>query len=81
MCLAVPAKLIKASRLVGVADLHGSKVPVSLALVPEAQAGDWVLIHAGFALKQIKEGEVQETFRLVRRLEGKDGGDGEGGSS
>jgi hydrogenase expression/formation protein HypC len=69
MCLAIPAKLVTAQGPEGVADLHGNRVPVSLLLLPEAVAGDWVLIHAGFAIQTIDEAAAQETFAVLRDLQ------------
>ena len=45
MCLAVPARLVERDERLGraIADLHGTRVPISTALVPEAQIGDWVI--------------------------------------
>ena len=69
MCLAVPAKLIECSaEHVAVADLHGNRVEVSTILVPEAQADDWVLIHAGFAIQRLDEDEARATFALLADL-------------
>lgn len=68
MCLAVPAQLIECSGQEATADLGGNRVRVSLVLTPQAQVGDWVLIHAGFAIQKIEAEEltlIQETLRSV----------------
>lgn len=69
MCLAIPGKLIEieddeaavGGRL-GLVDFHGSQVKVSLAMVPEAQLGSWLLVHAGFAIELLDEKEAVETW-------------------
>ncbi len=66
MCLAVPAQLVE-SQAVGeaVVDLHGNRVQVSTVLVPEAKVGDWVLIHAGFAIQTLSGTDVEETWAVL----------------
>jgi hydrogenase expression/formation protein HypC len=46
-------------------DFQGSRAEVSLALVPEASAGDWVLVHAGFAISVLNEAEARETWQYL----------------
>ena len=69
MCLAVPAKLVSASHTHGVADVRGSRLPVSTLLVPDAVEGDWVLVHAGFAIQRLEPEEAEQTFRALDKLE------------
>jgi hydrogenase expression/formation protein HypC len=61
MCLAVPAKVIECRGDEAVVDLQGSTLTISRVLTPEVAAGDWVLIHAGFAITQLDEKEAKET--------------------
>ncbi len=68
MCLAVPGKIISAKGHNAVADLHGNQVPVSTILVPETEPGDWVLVHAGFAIQRLDPTEAQETFAVIKDL-------------
>jgi hydrogenase expression/formation protein HypC len=68
MCLAVPAKLMSCTDSHALADLHGNRVPISTALVPDAIPGDWVLIHAGFAIQRLSEQDVKETWELLKDL-------------
>jgi hydrogenase expression/formation protein HypC len=53
----------------GRVSLHGNEVPVSLVLVPEVRVGDWVLVHAGFAIQRIEAEEAAETFRILGDME------------
>jgi hydrogenase expression/formation protein HypC len=68
MCLAVPAKIVSLDAESALADLHGNRVQISTALVPEAKLGDWVLLHAGFAIKILDCEEAAETFRVLEDL-------------
>lgn len=72
MCLAVPGKIVEVrddaegeSGPLAVVDFQGSKVETSLAMTPQAGVGDWVLVHAGFAITQLDEQEAQETFESL----------------
>ena len=68
MCLAVPARLIRCKEGEALADLHGNQIEISTALLPEAGIGDWVLIHAGFAIKKLDQNELQETWAVLEDL-------------
>lgn len=69
MCLAVPGKIqsIDASRRATV-DMLGVTREASLRLVPEAQVGDYVLVHAGFGIQVIDPEEAHETLELLREM-------------
>jgi len=68
MCLAVPLKLmaVSADGREGSVDMGGAAKGVGLDLVPEARAGDFVLVHAGMAIQVIAEAEAEETLKLFR---------------
>jgi hydrogenase expression/formation protein HypC len=74
MCLGVPGKItqIDASSPLGIAmgkvSFGGIAKDVCLAYVPEAQVGDYVIVHAGFALNCIDEAEAVEVFKLLREM-------------
>jgi len=65
MCLAVPGRILSIDGVAGVVDMNGVEVPVGLQLVPNAQIGDYVLLHAGFAIQIIDEDEARETAELL----------------
>ena len=69
MCLAVPAKLIRLNGDNGTVDLHGNELPVNTQLTPGVQVGQWLLVHAGFAIERIDEREARRTFATIRDLE------------
>jgi len=72
MCLAVPGKIVEvddrgaeaALSRVGTIDFQGTRIEASLAMTPEAGVGDWVLVHAGFALAVLDEEEARKTYEV-----------------
>jgi len=69
MCLAIPAKIehIDDDRNAKV-DILGLKREIALDLVPRAQLGDFVLVHAGYAIEIVSEEFAQETLDLIREF-------------
>ncbi len=69
MCLAIPAKVTRldADRLAEV-DILGVQRQISLDLTPQANVGDYVLVHAGFAIEVVDEQFAQETIDLIREF-------------
>lgn len=71
MCLAIPALVVK--RLDGddaLIDLGGVRKSVSLALVPDATEGDYVIVHVGYAISRLDPDEAQKTLALFAELDG-----------
>lgn len=69
MCLAVPAKITRLEESgQGTVSYMGSEVKVNFSLVPAARKGDWVIIHAGFAISILDEAEARETLRLFKEI-------------
>jgi hydrogenase expression/formation protein HypC len=73
MCLAVPGRILSiegADPLLrwGRVDFAGVAKQVNLAYVPEAQVGDYVLVHVGFAINTIDEREATQVFEHLRRM-------------
>jgi hydrogenase expression/formation protein HypC len=69
MCLAVPVRIVEVNGQVARVELGGVLREISLVLTPEASAGDYVLIHTGFAISVLDEEEAQETLRLFAEIE------------
>lgn len=69
MCLAVPSQIVSVDEG-GVArvSVMGVERTCSLRLTPDAQVGDYVLVHAGFAIQRIEEQDARETLRLLAEL-------------
>jgi hydrogenase expression/formation protein HypC len=72
MCLAVPGKLISIEgedlSRTGRVSFGGVVKEVSLAYVPEAQVGDYVIVHVGFALSLVDEAEAQRVFDYLEEM-------------
>src|SRR6202789_4551304 len=73
MCLAIPGKLIDIQEdpygvLMGRANFGGIVKQVCLQYTPEAQPGDYVLVHVGFALGKVDEAEAQRTYRMLEEM-------------
>lgn len=72
MCLAIPGKVLETeqegeSRL-GRVEFGGITRKVSLDLVPEAQVGDYVIVHVGFAISKLDEQEARRTLELLEQM-------------
>ena len=69
MCLAIPAKIaeMKDDHLATV-DILGVKRDIALDLTPQAQLGDYVLVHAGFAIEVVDADYAQETIDLIMQF-------------
>ncbi|ADG82161.1 hydrogenase assembly chaperone HypC/HupF [Thermincola ferriacetica] len=68
MCLAVPGQIIARNDFTAEVKLAGVVREISLELVPEAQVGDYVLVHAGFAIQVIDEEEAKKTLEIFKEL-------------
>lgn len=72
MCLGVPGRIIEVQEdglmRMGRVDFGGIIRQVSLAYVPEAQVGDWVIVHVGFAISRLEEEEAMETLQLLEEV-------------
>ena len=79
MCLAVPGKIIKRDETLATVDLQGNRMEISCVLTPEASLGDWVLVHAGFAISLVDEQDALETWGYLKACYGDEfaGSDGE----
>jgi len=68
MCLAVPVKITSIEGDQADVDIGGVTRRVSIALTPEAEVGNYVLLHTGYAINVLNEQEAQETLSLLERL-------------
>lgn len=74
MCLAVPGKILNIKGddpllSSGKVDFGGIVKQVCLAYVPEAKTGDYVLVHAGFAISVIDDEQAGEVFEFLRKMD------------
>ncbi len=73
MCLGVPGKILtvepnSVGMTMGKVSFGGVAKEICLAYVPEAQIGDYVIVHAGFALNTLDEAEAMEVFALLKEM-------------
>jgi hydrogenase expression/formation protein HypC len=68
MCLAIPAQIRSVNGLEGEVEIGGVGRTISLWLTPEAQLGDYVYVHTGYAISVVDEEEALESLRLLREL-------------
>ena len=68
MCLAVPGKVVFVKENMAEVDLDGAVLMVNVSLVPDIKAGEYCLIHAGFAIEQIDEEYAMETRKYLKEL-------------
>ena len=70
MCIAVPAKIVSMDQQVAVIDVDGVRREASLLLVPEAAIGDYVIVHAGFAIQVLDQEAAKQSLALLREAAG-----------
>jgi hydrogenase expression/formation protein HypC len=75
MCLALPMRITALDGALATIAVEGLEQQCSVMLVPDAAVGDYVLVHAGFAISVIDEAEAQETYDLFREIAAFDEGD------
>jgi len=72
MCLGVPGRIVEVheveGRRMGTVDFGGVRREACLDFVPEAQVGQYVVVHVGFAISVLSEQEAQETLGLLREI-------------
>jgi hydrogenase expression/formation protein HypC len=66
MCLAIPSKIVRIENNMATIDVDGVRREASLLLLADAQVGDYVIVHAGFAIQKIDETAAMETLELLR---------------
>ena len=71
MCLAIPVRVIETdpSGETGKVDYLGTKIGANFALVKDVRVGDWVIVHAGFAISRLDEKEARETLAMLREVQ------------
>ena len=68
MCLGVPGKIEKLTGTKGIISYGGAKREVDLSLIEDPQVGEYVIVHAGFAIEKLDEDEAKETLRLFEEI-------------
>jgi hydrogenase expression/formation protein HypC len=77
MCIAIPSKITHIHNHVAIIDVDGVQRQVSLLLLEDASVGDYIIVHAGFAIQKIDEAAALETLKLLKEaaaaVEGRSG--------
>lgn len=69
MCLAIPSEIVDIKGQMATIDIAGVRRDVSLLLLPEqATVGDYVLVHAGFAIHRIDREAAEEALKLIKEI-------------
>jgi len=68
MCIAVPGKILSIENNTAEVNFSGAKRKVALDLVPDAKKGDYVLVHAGFAITVLEQAEAETTLKLFEEI-------------
>jgi hydrogenase expression/formation protein HypC len=66
MCLAIPSRIVAIENDLATIDVDGVQREASLMLLANAKAGDWVIVHAGFAIQKLDEAAALDTLNLLR---------------
>jgi hydrogenase expression/formation protein HypC len=66
MCLAIPSKIVKLENGIATIDVDGVRRTASMLLLEDARVGEWVIVHAGFAIQKLDEEGALETIRLLK---------------
>lgn len=68
MCLAVPLRLVSVEGTDAVGEVGGIQREVSIMMTPDAKVGDYVIVHAGFAIQMLDRKEAEENLELLRQI-------------
>jgi hydrogenase expression/formation protein HypC len=68
MCLGIPARVLEVRETFATVEVGGVAREVSVMLVDDVQVGEWVILHAGFAIHKIDPEEAEKTLQLLREL-------------
>ena len=68
MCLSIPAKVLSVDGDTAEVSAGGSLFKISLLMVEDVKPGDYILLHAGFAIQKLSENEAEETLRLFEEM-------------
>jgi hydrogenase expression/formation protein HypC len=68
MCLAIPLKLVSVDGTDAVGEVGGIQREVSIMMTPDVKVGDYVIVHAGFAIQVLDQKEAEENLELLRQI-------------
>jgi hydrogenase expression/formation protein HypC len=68
MCLSIPAKIVSIDGSMAEVSVGGSLFKAGLHMIENAKVGDYILLHAGFAIQKISEEEAAETLKILKEM-------------
>ncbi len=68
MCLGIPVKIKSINGNTAVVSAGGAQRIIGIELTPDVKVGDYVLLHAGFAIEMITENDAKETLKLLNKM-------------
>lgn len=69
MCLAIPSKVVELDNFRAVVDVYGARREINLMLMPEEVGiGDFVLVHAGFAIQKVDDEAAREALKVISTI-------------
>lgn len=68
MCLGIPGRILEIEKRIARVDVGGLLREISIDLCPDVSVGEYVLIHAGFAIQKVDEQEAKETLELLQQM-------------
>lgn len=68
MCLAVPLKITNIEGMKAVAEVEGVKRNIRIDFIDNAMVGDYVIVHAGFAIEKLNQEQAEENLRLIKEV-------------
>jgi hydrogenase expression/formation protein HypC len=71
MCLAVPMKIIEIKGEEAIVELEGFQKEINISLMEDIKIGEYVMVHAGFAIQRIDASDIEETLEVLREYSNK----------
>ena len=68
MCLAIPSRIVEINDTVAVVDIEGVQREASIMLLDDVRVGDYVIVHAGFAISRVDEETARQTLADMREM-------------
>ncbi len=68
MCIGVPMQILEINEDRGIVEINSVKREIGIMLLDDIKVGDWVLVHAGFAISKYEDGEAEEVFSLLKEI-------------
>lgn len=68
MCLAIPLRLVSVDGTDAVGEVGGIQREVSIMMTPDVKVGDYVIVHAGFAIQVLDQKEAEENLEILRQI-------------